>query len=230
MSDTPFRIGFILFDNVTQLDFTGPLQVLCRLPGAEIHVVAKTPDAVQTDSAPFILPSVTLADCPDLDLICVPGGFGVDDAMRDEEMIAFLKRQGAQAEYITSVCTGAFILGAAGLLEGKKATTHWRYHEALAQVGAEPVQARVVRDGNIFTGGGVTAGIDFAFTILKELAGEELAKAVQLGLEYDPAPPVDSGSPGKASELTRTLVEERFKPRMEAFQEALEEVNVSRTG
>ncbi|MBR9824957.1 MAG: DJ-1/PfpI family protein [Alphaproteobacteria bacterium] len=224
MSDTPFRIGFILFDNVTQLDFTGPLQVLCRLPGAEIHVVAKTLDAVQTDSAPFILPSVTLADCPYLDLICVPGGFGVDDAMRDEEVISFLKRQAVQAKYITSVCTGAFILGAAGLLKGKRATTHWRYHDALAQLGAEPVKARVVRDGNVFTGGGVTAGIDFAFTILKELAGEDLAKAVQLGLEYDPLPPVDAGSPDKASDAIKAAVESRFKPRMEAFQNALDEV------
>ncbi|WP_300530220.1 DJ-1/PfpI family protein [Maricaulis sp.] len=225
MSQT-FNIGFLLFPNLTQLDFTGPLQVLSRLPGAKVHLVAKTLEPVQTDCGPFILPSITLEQCPDLDLICVPGGFGVDDAMRDPQTLAFLRRQGAQAKYITSVCTGAFILGAAGLLKGKRATTHWRYHSALADVGAIPEEARVVRDGNVFTGGGVTAGIDFAFTVLKELGGETLAEAVQLGLEYDPMPPVDAGSPGKASEPVRAAVEDRFAPRIAEFRQALREVAI----
>lgn len=219
----PFRIGFILFNNLTQLDFTGPLQVLHRLPGAEVHLVARDLEPVATDCGPFIMPSITLDDCPQLDLVCVPGGFGIDDAMRDGRLIDFLRSQAAHAQYITSVCTGAFILGAAGLLQDKKATTHWSYHDALTRVGATPVAARVVRDGNLFTGGGVTAGIDFALTIVRELAGEGVAQAIQLGLEYDPAPPVDAGSPEKAPDTIVRLVNQRFEPRLAAFDLALEE-------
>ena len=223
MTDT-LTIGFVLFDDLTQLDFTGPLQVLSRLPGAKVHLVAKSLDPVRTDCGPFILPDTTLADCPDLDLICIPGGFGVDAAMEDREIVDFVKRQAKGARYVTSVCTGAFILGAAGLLEGRKATTHWRYHDHLAAFGAEPVQARVVRDGNLATGGGVTAGIDFAFTIAVEIAGQAFAEAIQLGLEYDPRPPVDSGSPDTASEAVRGAVEQRFGPRVQAFAEVAERV------
>ena len=223
MTDT-LTIGFVLFDDLTQLDFTGPLQVLSRLPGAKVRLVAKSLDPVRTDCGPFILPDTTLADCPDLDLICIPGGFGVDAAMEDREIVDFVKRQAKGARYVTSVCTGAFILGAAGLLEGRKATTHWRYHDHLAAFGAEPVQARVVRDGNLFTGGGVTAGIDFAFTIAVEIAGQAFAEAIQLGLEYDPRPPVQSGSPDTASEAVRGAVEQRFGPRVQAFAEVVERV------
>ncbi|MCW5724908.1 MAG: DJ-1/PfpI family protein [Maricaulaceae bacterium] len=222
----PFRIGFVLFPNLTQLDFTGPLQVLCRLPGAEVHLAAKTPDPVSTDAALTIPPTVTFAACPPLDLICVPGGFGVDDAMRDAETIAFVRRQAAGAQYVTSVCTGAFILGAAGLLKGRRATTHWAYHGELPALGAIPVKARVVRDGNLFTGGGVTAGIDFAFTLMAEIAGRDYAEAVQLGLEYDPAPPADSGSPEKAPAAARAAMDARFAPRLAAFRKALAEVKV----
>lgn len=211
-------IGFLLFDDITQLDFTGPLQVLSRVPGAKVHLVGKTLDPVRTDCGPFILPDTTIEACPDLDLICIPGGFGVDAAMQDAEIVDFVKRQGAQARYVTSVCTGAFILGAAGLLAGRQATTHWRYHELLTAFGAEPVKARVVRDGNLFTGGGVTAGIDFAFTVVVELAGETVAQAIQLGLEYDPHPPVDCGSPDKAGAQVRGAVEQRFAPRVDAFE------------
>jgi cyclohexyl-isocyanide hydratase len=218
------KIGFVLFDDLTQLDFTGPLQVLSRLPGAEVHLVAKSLSPVRTDCGPFIMPDTRLADCPGLDLICIPGGFGVDAAMQDGETVDFVKRQAAGARYVTSVCTGAFILGAAGLLEGRKATTHWRYHDYLARFGAEPVKARVVRDGNLFTGGGVTAGIDFAFTIAVEIAGETMAQAIQLGLEYDPCPPVDSGAPEKASERVRAGIEQRFAPRIEAFEQVVDTV------
>ena len=222
-------IGFLLFDDITQLDFTGPLQVLSRVPGAKVHLVGKTLDTVRTDCGPFILPDTTIEACPDLDLICIPGGFGVDAAMQDAEIVDFVKRQGAQARYITSVCTGAFILGAAGLLAGRQATTHWRYHELLTAFGAEPVKARVVRDGNLFTGGGVTAGIDFAFTVVVELAGETAAQAIQLGLEYDPHPPVDCGSPDKACVHVRGAVEQRFAPRMEAFEGLLREMQAAET-
>lgn len=219
----PFRIGFLLFHELTQLDFTGPLQVLHRLPGAEVHLVAERIEPIRTDCGPFILPTVTVDACPQLDLICVPGGFGIDDAMRNPALIGFLRRQAADAQYITSVCTGSFVLGAAGLLEGKKATTHWSYHDALTRVGAIPTRARVVRDGRIFTGGGVTAGIDFALTVVSEIAGQAVAEAIQLGLEYDPAPPVDSGSPDKASATVRSAIDQRFAPRLEAFHSALSE-------
>lgn len=220
---SPFRIGFVLFDDLTQLDFTGPLQVLHRLPGAEVHLVAKTMQPVQTDCGPFIMPSTSLGDCPDLDLICIPGGFGIDNAMRDRELIDFVRRQAVQAQYVTSVCTGAFILGAAGLLRGKRATTHWSYHDELARVGATPTEGRVVRDGNLFTGGGVTAGIDFALTIVREIAGESMAQAIQLGLEYDPHPPVDAGSPHKAPPAIVKLLKQRFEPRLADFDTALTE-------
>ena len=153
------KVGFLLFDDITQLDFTGPLQVLSRLPGAQVHLVAKTIAPVRTDCGPFIMPDTALDACPDLDVLCIPGGFGVDAAMEDAAIIEFVQRQAAQARYVTSVCTGVFILGAAGVLAGRRATTHWRYHDCLADFGAEPVKERVVRDGNLLTGGGVTAAI-----------------------------------------------------------------------
>jgi len=216
------NITFVIFPNLTQLDFTGPLQVLSRLPGAKVAIAAKTRDPVTTDTPLSLVPTHSFADCPPTDLLCIPGGFGIDDAMQDAETIAFVKREAARAKYVTSVCTGAFILGAAGVLKGKKATTHWAYHDELRRVGATPVKARVVRDGNIFTGGGVTAGIDFAFTVAAEVAGEEVAKAIQLGLEYDPAPPIDAGAPNKAAPQTVKALTDRYAPRLEAFRDALE--------
>jgi cyclohexyl-isocyanide hydratase len=215
------QIGFVLFPNVTQLDFTGPLQVLHRLPGSTTHIVAKTRGAVPSDCGLALVPTTTFADCPQLDLLCVPGGFGVDQAMTDAETMAFVKRQGAAAKYVTSVCTGAFILGAAGLLRGKRATTHWAYREFLPLVGATPEHARVVRDENTFTGGGVTAGIDFALTMVAEIAGPETAQSIQLGIEYDPAPPFDSGAPERAPETVRAAMAGRYATRREAFKAAL---------
>ncbi len=220
------HIGFVLFDDLTQLDFTGPLQVLNRIPGVKIHLVARQAGPIKTDCGPFILADTGFSDCPQLDLVCVPGGWGVDAAMEDTATLDFLRQQAPGSQFITSVCTGAFVLGAAGLLEGRKATTHWRYHPALARFGATPVKARVVRDGNLFTGGGVTAGIDFALTIVRELYGEALAQAVQLGLEYDPAPPVDAGSPDKAPGPVREAVEGSFAPRWEAFLDVVDRVAV----
>ncbi len=224
-----FTIGFVLFDDITQLDFTGPLQVLSRLPGAQVHLVARNLDPVRTDCGPFILPDTAFADCPQLDLICVPGGFGVDAAMGDEATVKFLQKQALGAQFITSVCTGAFLLAAAGLLAGKRATTHWRYHDYLARFGAIPVRDRVVRDGNLFTGGGVTAGIDFAFTIVRDLAGEAVAEAIQLGLEYDPHPPVLAGTPDLASPPVRDAVEQRFAPRIAAFERLVDTLKTGET-
>lgn len=216
-----FHSGFVIFPNLTQLDFTGPLQVLHRLPGAQTHIVAKTLDPVPSDCGLSLLPTKTFADCPPLDLICIPGGFGVDQTMADADTIDFVKRQAAGANYVTSVCTGAFILGAAGLLAGKRATTHWAYRDFLPLVGATPEKARVVRDGNTFTGGGVTAGIDFALTVAAEIAGVDVAQAIQLAIEYDPSPPFDSGSPERAPAIVRDRMISRYASRREAFKAAL---------
>lgn len=227
MTDAQLNIVFVLFPNVTQLDFTGPLQVLSRLPGAQVHLAAKSLDPVSTDAVLTLNPTVAFTDCPLADVLCIPGGFGVDDAVNDAELIDFVRRQAEKARYVTSVCTGSFVLGAAGLLEGKRATTHWAYHDVLTDVGAVPVRERVVRDGNLFTGGGVTAGIDFAFTLAAEIAGEEFAKALQLGLEYDPAPPFDAGSPDKAVPDVLDRMTAFYAERGENFRKALARANKS---
>jgi cyclohexyl-isocyanide hydratase len=215
------QIGFLLFPNLTQLDLTGPLQVIHRLPGAQTHLAAKTLSPVPSDCGLSLVPTVTLAECPPLDLLCIPGGFGVDQAIADAETLAFVRQQAAHARYLTSVCTGAFVLGAAGLLRGKRATTHWAYRQFLPLVGAIPVEARVVRDGEVFTGGGVTAGIDFAFTVAAEVAGSAVAEAIQLALEYDPAPPLHAGSPSSAPPVIREQVERRYAGRQVQFERAL---------
>jgi cyclohexyl-isocyanide hydratase len=214
-------IGFLLFPDVTQLDLTGPLQVLSRLPGASCHVVARTPDPQPSDCGLSLVPTATLADCPPLDVLVVPGGFGVVGAIGDRETLAFVRARGEAAAWLTSVCTGAFILGAAGLLKGKRATTHWAYRDLLPLVWAEPVEARVVRDGRLMTGGGVTAGIDFAFTLAAELAGPEVAARIRLGIEYDPPSDVAGGSPASAPpELTAALRRFYERPRA-ATREAI---------
>jgi len=166
-------------------------------------MVWKTPDPVQTDAGFSILPTDTFETCPDLDVICIPGGIGQMVLMGDEAVLGFLKRQGEQARYVTSVCSGALLLGAAGLLQGYKSACHWAFRDMLPMFGAQPVAERVVQDRNRISGGGVTAGIDFGLTLAAELAGEDVAKEIQLYLEYDPQPPFNSGSPETAEpELT----------------------------
>jgi cyclohexyl-isocyanide hydratase len=197
MSET-FRIGFLLFPNITQLDLTGPHEVLSKLPGAKVHLIWKSLDPVKAVGGLTLVPDTTLADCPQLDLVCVPGGPGMTPLMVDDDILAFLRKQASGARYITSVCTGSLVLGAAGLLEGKKAATHWMAMEILPSLGAIPVEQRVVIDGKIITGGGVTAGIDFGLQVAAEVAGPEVAKQIQLQLEYDPKPPFDSGHPRSA--------------------------------
>jgi cyclohexyl-isocyanide hydratase len=219
-----FHTGFVVFPNLTQLDFTGPLQVLHRLPGATTHIVAKTREPVPSDTPLAIPPTATFADCPPLDLLCIPGGVGMDQAMEDDETIAFVRREGARAKYVTSVCTGAFILGAAGLLRGKRATTHWALHHLLPRVGAIPVKERVVRDGNTFTGGGVTAGVDFAFVVLSEIAGPDVAQTVQLEIEYDPKPPFAAGSPHGAPAEIKARVDQQYVSRLPEFERVLDRV------
>lgn len=199
MSDIPpVHIVFPLFVGVTQLDFTGPLQFLSRLPGAQIHVAAADMAPIATDSVLRLLPTTCFADCPPADILCVPGGHGVAAALHDPAMRDFISRQAASARWVTAVCTGAFLLGGAGLLSGKRATTHWAYRHLLPLVGATPTDGRVVEDGHIITAGGVTSGMDFALTLIAREAGEDVARAIQLALEYDPQPPFTSGHPDSA--------------------------------
>ena len=199
----PLQIGIVLFPRVTQLDFTGPLQVFSSVPGAKVHLIWKRIEPLPSDSIMSITPTTTFADCPQLDVLCVPGGVGTDDMVNDEEMLAFVKKQAEGARYVTSVCTGSLVLGAAGLLRGYRATTHWSQMEALAPFGAIPTNTRVCVDRNRLTGGGVTAGIDFALRIAADVAGRDVAEAIQLGIEYDPQPPFDSGHISKASGTTK---------------------------
>ncbi|HWV83399.1 MAG TPA: DJ-1/PfpI family protein [Hyphomicrobiaceae bacterium] len=190
-----FRIGLLLFPDITQLDMTGPYEVFTKFPEAEVRLIWKTLEPVKAGGGMRIMPDTTFADCPQLDLVCVPGGSGMNPLMEDAETLAFLKKQAVGARYVTSVCTGALVLGAAGLLKGRRAATHWMSRELLAAFGATPVAERVVVDGNVITGGGVTAGIDFALRVAAEAFGEDLAKTIQLGIEYDPHPPFNAGSP-----------------------------------
>ncbi|MFV0367564.1 MAG: DJ-1/PfpI family protein [Hyphomicrobiaceae bacterium] len=191
-------IGFLLFPNLTQLDLTGPYEVFSRLPEVRVHLVWKTRDLVISDTGMAIMPDMTLDECPQLDVICVPGGPGVNPLLDDEAVLGFLSRQAAQAKLITSVCTGALVLGAAGLLEGYKAATHWASMHFLKEFGAIATHSRVVADRNRITGGGVTAGIDFGLEIAARLADENVAQRIQLYLEYNPAPPFPAGSPDRA--------------------------------
>jgi cyclohexyl-isocyanide hydratase len=236
MSD--FDIGFVIFPGITQLDFTGPFEVLSRLgtppslstpskfPQARTHVVAKTMLPVTSDRGLSIMPSCTFDSCPPLHLICLPGGAGVVEALADVETVQFIHNQGEHAKYVTSVCMGAFLLGAAGLLKGRRATTHWAYVDLLPLIGASHEKARIVRDGRVFTSGGVTSGIDFALTIVAELAGPEVAQAIQLAIEYDPSPPFDAGHPDKASEIARALMVHRNAMAHTRIQQGLEKLTI----
>ena len=209
----PFRIGLLLFPNLTQLDMTGPYEVFIKFPESRVHLVWKTLDPVTAAGGMQLLPSATFADCPQLDLVCVPGGAGMNALINDEEVLDFLRRQAPGARYVTSVCTGSLVLGAAGLLRGKRATTHWMSLPMLAAFGCEPVAERVVVDGNVITGGGVTAGIDFALTVAGEMLGAEAAERIQLGMEYDPHPPFDAGSPDRAAASVVQAVSAAAAPR-----------------
>lgn len=194
----PIQIGLLLFPRLTQLDLTGPFEAFARVPNAKVHLIWKRIEPVISDVGLPILPTATLADCPDLDVICVPGGPGMNELLEDEEVLAFVRRQGAQARYVTSVCTGALVLGAAGLLKGYKAATHWASMEFLEAFGATPVKTRVCVDRNRITGGGVTAGIDFGLLVAAQLTDRKTAEKIQLYMEYNPAPPFQAGSPDTA--------------------------------
>ncbi|HEY5216210.1 MAG TPA: DJ-1/PfpI family protein [Pseudolabrys sp.] len=193
------RIGMLIFPRLTQLDMTGPYEVLARLPNTTVELVAHTLAPVTTDRGMQIVPTATYATCPPLDVVMVPGGPGQQDLREDEAALEFLRRQAATAKYITSVCTGSLVLGAAGLLKGRRATCHWAAIEHLTLLGANAVRERVVVDGNIVTGAGVASGIDFALALAAILEGEAVAREIQLQIEYDPAPPFNSGSPTTAA-------------------------------
>ena len=206
----PLQIGILLFPKVTQLDFTGPLQVFSRVPGAKIHLVWKRIEPVPSDTVLVLTPTISFADCPQLDVICVPGGAGTDDLVNDGETLDFLRQQARAATYITSVCTGSLVLGAAGLLQGYNAATHWSAMQYLPAFGAVPVGTRVCVDRNRVTGGGVTAGIDFALTLVSILADRKTAETIQLGIEYNPAPPFNAGSPDTAPPEVVNFLKERI--------------------
>jgi cyclohexyl-isocyanide hydratase len=221
-----FNVGFVIFPELTQLDFTGPQQVLARLPNSAMHIVAKSPAAVPSDSGLGLVPTHTFEHCPSLDLICIPGGIaGVARAIGDQETVEFVRRQANTAKYVTSVCTGAFILGAAGLLKGRRATTHWAFAELLPLVGARHEKARIVKDGNLITAGGVTSGIDFGLSVVAEIAGDAAAQAIQLSIEYDPRPPFDSGHPDRAPEVVKASVFPRYEKARSAFRDSIARVS-----
>jgi transcriptional regulator GlxA family with amidase domain len=209
----PLTVVFALYPGVTHLDFTGPHQVLCHLPGARTLAASVTGGAITADGLTFA-DLTPLADIPACDILCVPGGFGCVEAMQDPAYMAAIRRLAAGARYVTSVCTGSLILGAAGLLAGRRAACHWAWRDLLSQFGAIPDPGRVVRDGHVITGGGVTAGIDFALALAAEIAGPTVAQVIQLNLEYAPAPPFNAGRPETAPPEVLALTLARRGPLM----------------
>ena len=223
------QIGFLVFPNVQQLDLTGPYEMVSTMRApATIHLVWKDRRPVQSTTGLGFTPTTTFDDCPKLDVICVPGGIGVNALMQDAEVLDFLCGQAAEARFVTSVCTGSLVLGAAGLLQGRRATTHWLAHDLLGDLGAIPTPGRVVRDGNLITAGGVTAGIDFGLTVIAELAGREEAEATQLYLEYAPAPPFDAGTPETAPQALVAVLRERGAPTRRAREAIVASIKQSR--
>ena len=191
-------IGILCFPNVQQLDLTAPYEVFASARDTKVHLVWKSTAPLRSATGLQLIPDTTFAEAPAFDVLCVPGGAGINDLLTDEETLDFIRRQAKSARYVTSVCTGSLVLGAAGLLQGKRAATHWNAVDFLPKFGAIPTAGRVVRDGSLITAGGVTSGIDFALGVLAELFGEDEAELVQLCLEYAPEPPFSSGTPDQA--------------------------------
>src|ERR1700723_3915100 len=225
------QIGLLVFPRVQQLDLTAPYEVFASMPDTDVHLVWKSGDPITSATGLVLQPSMTFEACPKLDVVCVPGGLGVNDLREDEIVLDFLRRQAEGARFVPSVCTGSLVLGAAGLLQGVRATSHWSAHDLLAAFGAIPTQGRVVQDGRFITGGGVTAGIDFALTVAAVLIGRPAAEAIQLQYEYAPAPPFDAGTPetapadvlqavrtrGSANRQAREMLVDRIAKRMRAL-------------
>lgn len=206
----PFRIVFALYPDLTQLDFTGPFEVFKWLPDTRLIIASTRGGEVTSDSGLRFAGLERLAEVESCDLLCVPGGFGLTAALADRQLITEVRRLGREARYVTSVCSGSLILAAAGLITGKRAACHWAWRDLLTEGGAIADAARVVRDGHVITGGGVTAGIDFALTVAAELAGEDFARGIALAMEYDPMPPFECGSPPKAPAHVLSAVRERL--------------------
>lgn len=221
-----FRIGLLIFPDIMQLDMTGPHEVFTKMPDTEVLLVWKDLEPITAGGGMRILPDVTYADCPPLDLICVPGGAGMNPLLNDEETLEFIRKQAETAKYVTSVCTGSLVLGAAGLLKGKRAACHWMSRDMLKEFGAIPDSSRVVIDGRFISGGGVTAGIDFGLAVAAEILGKEKAEAIQLGIEYAPDPPFNAGTPetaGKEVEAAaRDAAATRQAERLAAVRKAAE--------
>lgn len=228
-----FDIGLLVFPRITQLDITGPFEVFARIPGARIHWIWKQLDPVTSDAGLALHPTVDFAACPRLDVICVPGGPGVNALMEDDAVLDFLRAKAKEVQLLTSVCAGSLVLAAAGLLVGRRAACHWLSRELLAELGAIPDPARIVTDGNHISGGGVTAGLDFAFTVVAALAGEAKAKEIQLLLEYDPQPPYLGGTPETSDPQTvaavRAMVAPMLAPRAAAVRRAAAKLGLGAT-
>lgn len=218
------RVGILVFPRVQQLDLTGPYEVFASVPGAKVHLIWKDRSAVTSATGLVLAPTMTFAECPALDVLCVPGGAGINALLQDADVLGFLRTQAARARYVSSVCTGSLVLGAAGLLQGRRATTHWASHDLLAKFGAIPTHGRVVRDGNLFTAGGVTAGIDFGLTVVAELLGEAQAQTIQLGHEYAPEPPFRAGTPETAPPAVLAAARERLAPTRKAREAIIDEI------
>jgi cyclohexyl-isocyanide hydratase len=212
---SPFTIVFPLYAGLTHLDFTGPHQFLCRIPGARVVLASEAGGEIEGEHGIVFARTSRLAAVEQCDLICVPGGFTATANALNEAYLSQVRRLATGARYVTSVCNGSLILGAAGLLVGRRAACHWQWRHLLSEFGAIPDAGRVVRDGNVITGGGVTAGIDFALTVVAEIAGEEFARALQLGLEYAPAPPFNSGDPKTAAPHIVAALNARLAARLE---------------
>ena len=205
--ESPVTVGLLLFPNLTQLDLTGPYEVFSRMPGVQIHLIAASLAPVRSERGLTITPDTTFDSAPSLDVVCVPGGPGVNAMMEGDDLLHFLQAQARRARYMTSVCTGALILGAAGLLRGYRATTHWLSLDLLPLFGAQAIDERVVIDRDRITGGGVTAGVDFGLVVAAELCGRAIAEEIQLMIEYQPVPPFGSGSRHTApAELVRATL------------------------
>jgi cyclohexyl-isocyanide hydratase len=213
MDEPVLRSGLLVFPDMTQLDLAGPYEVLARLPGTQMRLVWKTLDPVRSEYGMTILPQATFFDCGPLDLVLVPGGPGINPLLEDREVLTFLRTTAAAARYVVGICTGSLVLAAAGLLRGKRAGSHWMSRDMLRAFGAEPIAERIVADGNIFTGGGVTAGIDVALAVADAVAGRAAAEAIQLAIEYDPRPPFGAGSPEKTDAAVVARVRDRAAAR-----------------
>lgn len=221
------HVGILVFPRVQQLDLTGPYEVFASISGAKVHLIWKDRLVIASASGLLLTPTMSFAECPTLDVLCVPGGEGINALLRDAEVLDFLRAQASRVRYLTSVCTGALVLGAAGLIKGRRATTHWASHDLLAKFGAIPTKGRVVRDGKLVTAGGVTAGIDFALTIAAELLGEARAQEIQLAHEYAPEPPFQAGTPETAPAAVLAAARERLASTRRAREAIIDEVVAS---